>query len=337
MKQIGKSRRWIVILAALAGIGFTGAQYFGGYSRQRASAQTDVIPFDGRRAYQMLQSLCAIGPRVSGTPGMQKQQELLKAHFEKVGGNVKMQPFQARHPLTGNAVPMANMIITWHPDRSQRILLCAHYDTRPFPDNDPVPARRKGVFLGANDGASGTALLAEMAFHMPDLDSEYGVDFVLFDGEELVFQGGKNGDPYLLGSTYFAKTYAAEPPKHRYVAGVLFDMVADRELQIFQEANSLKFRDVRPIVMGIWRTAKRLGVREFISAPRHEVHDDHLPLNEIAKIPTCDIIDFDYGRGLQRTPKGSYWHTTMDTPDKCSADSLAKVGWVILTWLGDLR
>ena len=88
---------------------------------------------------------------------MQQQQELLKAHFEKLGGRVTLQEFDARHPLDGSSVPLANLIVEWHPERKERILLCCHYDTRPFPDEDPVNPR--GVFVGANDGASGTALL----------------------------------------------------------------------------------------------------------------------------------------------------------------------------------
>ena len=99
------------------------------------------IPVNGERAYGYLKDLCAIGPRVSGTPGMQKQQELLKAHFEKLGGRVTLQQFEARHPQDGSKVPMANLLVEWHPDRKDRLLLCAHYDTRPFPDEDPVNPR----------------------------------------------------------------------------------------------------------------------------------------------------------------------------------------------------
>jgi hypothetical protein len=289
------------------------------------------IPFDGQRSYEMLKRICDIGPRVSGTEGMRQQQALLRAHFEKLGAIVEMQSFRARHPRTGQAVELANMIVTWHPDRAKRVLLCAHYDTRPFPDNDPDPAKRQGVFLGANDGGSGTALLAELGYHMPAFASKYGVDFVLFDGEELVYD---ENDEYFLGSTHFAKDYRANPPDHEYLAGVLFDMVADRDLNLFHEGHSVQWRKPRAIVHDIWRTAKRLGVHEFVSSPRHTVRDDHLPLNRIAEIPTCDLIDFDYG---PRSGGQTYWHTTHDTPDKCSALSLAKVGWVVKTWLENVK
>jgi glutaminyl-peptide cyclotransferase len=283
------------------------------------------IPFDGERAYGYLKDLCAIGPRVSGTEGMRQQQEYLQAHFEKLGGNVTLQKFAARHPLDGARVELANMIVEWHPERKERILLCAHYDTRPFPDRDPVNPR--GIFLGANDGASGTAVLAEMANYMPGLKSRYGVDFVLFDAEELVYDS--NRDPYFLGSEHFAREYAASPPSHRYKWGVLLDMVGDTHLQIYREVNSMRTREQRELVAAIWNTARDVGVREFIHVTRYEIRDDHIPLNEIARIPTINIIDFEYP-----TARGpSYWHTTQDIPENCSPLSLAKVGWVVKTWL----
>ena len=146
----------------------------------------DTLPFDGRRSYAHLKEICALGPRFSGSPGMVKQQELLEKHFRELGAKVDRQRFRVRHPLSGDPVDMSNLIIQWHPDRQDRILLCAHYDTRPFPDRDPDPRRRRGTFLGANDGASGVALLMELGRLMPQLKSRWGVDFVLFDGEELV-------------------------------------------------------------------------------------------------------------------------------------------------------
>jgi hypothetical protein len=286
----------------------------------RATRPTN--PLDGLRAYRYLQQICAIGPRPSGSPGMQKQQQLVQAHFEKLGGKVTLQRFQAANPLGGAAVTLANVIVEWHPERKERVLLCAHYDTRPFPDQDPDPVQqRSGVFVGANDGASGVAVLMELAHLMPQLSTGVGVDFVLFDGEELVYV--ERRDPYFLGSTYFARHHAQQPPPHRYRWGVLFDMVGDRNLQIYQEQHSVTWRDTRPLVKEIWSTAARIGVSEFIPRAKYEVSDDHVPLRNIAKIPTCDIIDFDYVE----------WHTTLDTPQRCAPASLAKVGWVVYEWL----
>jgi hypothetical protein len=301
----------------------------GGASSQRpisSKLKLSKIPFDGERAYGYLKELCAIGPRVSGSEGMRRQQAWLKEHFEKLGGRVSLQEFTARNPLDGKTgVPMANLIVSWHPDRKERILLCAHYDTRPFPDEDR--SQPQGAFIGANDGASGAALLAELGRHMPGLKGRYGVDFVLFDGEELVYD--KTRDPYFLGSEHFAREYVANPPAHRYQCGVLLDMVADAQLQIYRELNSMRTLPQRQLVSDIWGIARDLGVREFINTAGYEIRDDHLALNDIARIPTIDIIDFDYpSRG-----QASYWHTTNDVPQNCSALSLAKVGWVIKTWL----
>ena len=287
------------------------------------------LPLQPERAYEFLTTICDIGPRVSGTEGMARQQQFLKGHFEARGGMVTMQPFKVRHPANGSRVDMANMIVEWHPDRQRRILLCAHDDTRPFPDRDPNPRKRRDIFLGANDGASGVALLCELAYHVKDLPGPFGIDFVLFDGEEFVFDDNRDREWYFMGSTWFARQYVGEPPAHRYEQGVLLDMVGDADLTLYQEINSLRRPAAREIVNEIWDVAARLGVKEFIKRRKHEVRDDHLPLNDQARIPTCNIIDFDYPRpGRQQ-----YWHTTADTPDKCSGESLVKVGWVVLEWL----
>ena len=280
-------------------------------------------PLDGLRAFRYLEQICALGPRPSGSPGMQKQLELVQQHFKPLGGKVTLQRFHARNPLGGANVPMTNVLVEWHPERKERILLVAHYDTRPLPDRDPDPRlRRSGEFIGANDGASGVALLMEMAHLMPKLDGPLGVDFLLVDGEELVYDD--NRDPYFLGSTWFAQQYVRQPPEHKYRWGVVLDMIADKDLQIYQEKHSVSWRDTRPLVKAIWATAARLGVDEFIPRARHVVRDDHLPLRNIAKIPTCDIIDFDYE---------NKWHTEADTPENCSGASLAKVGWVVYEWM----
>lgn len=278
--------------------------------------------FDGRRAYDYLKQVVALGPRPSGSAGMRAQQKLLAAHFRAQGGKVSFQAFRHRHPIDGSTVPMANLFVQWHPQRKQRILLCAHYDTRPFPDRDKVNPR--GRFVGANDGGSGVALLMELGHVAARLKGRYGIDFVLFDGEEFVFS---DRDPYFVGSEYFARSYAGNPPSFRYRWGVLFDMVADTDLQLFQEVNSTRWRDTRPLVNDIWNVARQLGVTEFVARPKYEIRDDHLKLRQIGRIPTCDLIDFDY----------PWWHTEGDTPEHCSAESLDKVGRVIVAWLRQLK
>ena len=279
---------------------------------------------NGEFAYQVLAKLCELGPRISGSPAMSMQIEWLEGYFQPLGATVQRQTFRVPHPETGVATDLTNLIVQWFPERQERILICCHYDTRPFPDRDPYD--RHGIFLGANDGASGVGLLCELAPYLASLEGPYGVDFVFFDGEEFVYQDKR--DPLFLGSTFFAESYARGELSATYTVGVLIDMIGDKELQIYYEKNSIK--KAKNVTHQIWELAKELGIKEFIPRVRHEIKDDHLPLNDIAKIPTCDIIDFDFP-----TPrsKNAYWHTQQDTVENCSADSLAKVATVLLTWL----
>lgn len=280
--------------------------------------------FSGRAAFAHLETICRLGPRPSGSESMRRQRALVTEHFRAAGATVTGQAFRIRDRHTGEPIHMENLLVSWHADRHERILIGAHYDTRPYPDRDLVDPR--GTFVGANDGASGVALLMELGRCMESISGP-GVDFVLFDAEEYVF-GPR--DPYFLGSTYFARQYAAarradEGPVYR--AGVIVDMVADRDLAIFQEQKSVAWPDTRPIVEQIWGVAARLGVRQFVPRPLHEVEDDHVPLRNIGRIPTCDIIDFDYPA----------WHTTRDIPEQCAAESLEAVGRVVLAWLREQR
>lgn len=297
------------------------------YSRQD-EAKLAKIPFDGKAAYQTLHEICKLGPRVTGSAAMVAQQKMLIKHFTRLGATIKKQSFQIAHPENGKKTSVMNLIVQWHPDKKDRLVLCCHYDTRPFPDNDPI--NPKGIFLGANDGASGVALFHELGKLMPELSCKYGVDFVFFDAEELVYE--RRRDPLFIGSNYFSNDYVKNPPAYRYVSGVLIDMIGDANLNLFYEKNSMRFAP--QLTKGIWGTARKLGVREFVPRERHLVRDDHLPMNEIARIPTTDIIDFDYP-----TPgaRNAYWHTEKDIPENCSAVSLAKVGWVLKQWLQDVQ
>lgn len=281
--------------------------------------------YDERRAMGYLRTLCDFGPRPSGTEAMRQQQAYLESFFQERGGTIKRQSFETRDPNTGDPVTMTNLIASWHPDRPKRFLFCAHYDTRPFPDRDPK--NKRGVFVGANDGASGTAGLMELANQFDDLPDDVGVDLVLFDGEEFVWK--ETRDKYFIGSTYFANEYKNSPPPIPYSAGILFDMIGDKELRLYYETNSLRY--AKPVARSFWKTARELGVTAFVMRARHTVRDDHLPLNEIAKVPTIDVIDFDYPRPGIGSPK--YWHTEQDVPENCSGESIAAVVWVAHQWL----
>ncbi len=316
-------------LAALAIIfGFSEiSRYFGGKVLAADSqVRLEKIPFNGVKAYDYLKQLCDFGPRRSGSEAMAAQQKFLADHFEKLKAKVEFQRFTAPYPpngpdeqRVGHDVPMANLIVRFNPENRERIMLCGHYDTLPFPLHDRVD--RRGRFVGANDNGSGVAILMELGNELAQHPPKLGVDFVFFDGEEFIFaDDGK----YFCGSEYFANDYAKHPPAFRYRYAVLLDMVGSAELRLPEEPNSVTWDDSQPLVKQIWATAARLGVQEFVPRPGLDpIRDDHLALHDVAKIPACDLIDFSY----------KYWHTQGDTPEHCSALSLAKVGWVLQEWL----
>lgn len=316
---------WGVIVLSGMGLAALAIVIFGG--RLLASdSQLQRIPFNGAEAYGYLKQLCDIGPRRSGSEAMLAQQKLLAEYFEKLGAKVEFQRFKAPYPLDGpdapmigHDVPMANMIVRFNPENHDRVMLCGHYDTLPFPLYDPVNPR--GRFVGANDNGAGIAILMELGSELARHPPKVGVDFVFFDGEEFIF---KKDGKFFWGSEYFANDYAQHPPAFRYRCAVLLDMVGGTELQLPQEPTSVTWDDSRPLVKGIWATAARLGVQEFVPwLARDAVLDDHIALHEVAKIPACDLIDFSY----------KPWHTQADTPEHCSALSMAKVGWVLQEWL----
>lgn len=293
--------------------------------RSEANVATQPAPIDGERAYGYLKAICAIGPRPAGSAANTRQREMVAKHFRDHGAAVREQPFTGQDPRSGARVDMVNLIGSWNPDRTQRVLLGVHYDTRPFPDEDPDPANRTKPFIGANDGASGVALLMEIAHHLNELPTAWGVDLVLFDGEEIVYGRGQIQEgEYFLGSKEFARRYdrgvAAGRTKMRYARALVLDMIGDRDLQIDQEENSLSLHP--GLVREVWTVARRLNAPAFRDRVGRAVLDDHLPLNNVG-IPAIDLIDFDY----------PYWHTSQDLPEKCSAASLEQVGRVVTGWL----
>jgi hypothetical protein len=315
-------------IALIAAVAIALAVYTFGGRLWAGDLKLKDIPFDGARAYGYLKQLCDLGPRPSGSEAMTAQQKLLAEHFEKLGAKVEFQRFTAPYPLDGpdetmfgHDVPMANLIVRWNPEARERVMICGHYDTLPFPLEDPK--NKKGRFIGANDNGSGVAILMELGNELAKDPPKIGVDFVFLDGEEFLFSyEGK----FFLGSEYFARDYAENPPAFHYRSAVLLDMVGGEELNLPQDLVSVSWSDSRPLVDEICATAARLGVREFVPRSSVEaIRDDHLALHDVGKIPSCDLI------GMAAYQK--YWHTQDDTPEHCSALSLAKVGWVLREWL----
>jgi hypothetical protein len=280
----------------------------------------DRITFDSKRAMGYLRALCDIGPRISGTEGMKRQQELLKKHFEDLGGEVRWQRFTVRQKSVRKDTEMANMIISWHPERRRRCILCSHYDTRPIADQEPNVRRWREPFLSANDGGSGVALLMELAHHMKALPTEVGVDFVLFDGEEYIWD--PEGDDYFFGSKHFGQQYRKAPGRALYVAAILLDMIGGKGAQFPLERNSWRLQP--KLVQMVWEIAEEHKIAAFRSDvfSKVAVEDDHIALNN-SGIPAIDIIDFDY----------KHWHRLSDVLENCSGESMEQVAQVLAIWL----
>jgi glutaminyl-peptide cyclotransferase len=278
--------------------------------------------FDGDRALTYIATLCDIGPRISGSDGMTKQQEFLQKHFEKHGAKVTLQKFDGKQPSREKAVPMVNMIISWHPESKTRVLICGHYDTRPIADQETNVRDWTKPFASANDGTSSVAFMMEMAPLMKDLKTEVGVDFVIFDGEEFIHDRVR--DKFFLGSDYFAAEYKKAKDGPKYKAGILLDLFAGKGAVFKVEQNSALLAG--PLLEDVWKVAADLEVKSFVAENGPEVLDDHIALNRVG-IPCIDIIDFDY----------PHWHRLSDTPDKCSAESMATVAKVLMAWMQKVK
>jgi hypothetical protein len=292
--------------------------------RQRDEFAADrASVFDSGRAMKYLEAICKLGPRISGSDGMKKQQELLRKHFEGLGGEVSLQAFTARQRSRREPTEMANLIVSWFPDRKQRVIVCSHYDTRPIADQEPDRRRWAREFISANDGGSGVALLMELGHHMKELKTNVGVDFVFFDGEEYIFDPGtdfREGDVYFFGSEYFARNIRRDRPQVRYGGAVLLDMIGGKDAKFPIEQYS--WGRAGPLVEMLWGIAREQRSTAFVKQMGPAVRDDHLALNE-AGIPAVDIIDFSY----------THWHRLSDTPEQCSPASLDQVARVLLAWL----
>lgn len=252
--------------------------------------------FDGREAFRHVEAQLAMGPRYPGSPGWEAVQRYIQDHVTRWGWSFEAQPFTA-HGISGrNLIARAG--------QGPPLLLGAHYDTRRRADRDPQ--RPNDPVPGANDGASGVAVLLELAraLDRPRLRNE--VWLVFFDAED---QGDLEGAPWILGSTYFAAHLPLTP-----TAMILVDMVGDADPQFYYERNS------DPALREqLWRIAAELGYGAwFIPEPRWALIDDHLPFVQRG-IPAVDIIDFDYPA----------WHTTADTLDRISPHTLEAVGRII--------
>lgn len=282
-----------------------------------AADRANPIDIDGARYMGYLKAVCDLGPRMSGTPAMKKQQDLVAAHFQKLGISLRKQTFQAKQVTRENPVEMTNLIASIAPEKKKRVILCSHYDTRPIADQEADPRKWREPFVSANDGGSGVALLMELAHHLPKLNLGVGVDLVFFDGEEFIFD---KRDKYFLGSEHFAQTWRKADNRPDYVAAILFDMIAGKLPRFPAEGNS--YRRAPRLNNEVWAIAKEVRANAFAQRIGGEVLDDHLQLLDVG-IPAIDIIDFDY----------VHWHRLTDTPENCDPEGPTQIARVLGVWL----
>ncbi len=293
MKQNRYLRPALVVLVILA---LASILYF--------SYRKKVAQFDGQRAYQDVLTQMAFGPRTPGSSSHDQTVSWLVAELKKAGWNTEVQELEYQGQPVRNVIAKKGSGAPW-------IILGAHYDSRLAADQDKDPVLSSLPVPGANDGASGVAVLLEMARVLPDkMDKAKQVWLVFFDSED---QGNLDGWDWIFGSRAFVEQLSGQPD-----AMVLLDMIGDSDLNIYQEQNS----DPK-LTTQIWQTAAGLGYQnQFIQKAKFRMLDDHIPFIQKG-IPAVDLIDFDY----------PYWHTSQDTVDKVSAASLEIVGKTLLAWL----
>jgi len=270
------------------------------YSRLPQS-ETDLLTFDGQHAFRDVETQVAFGPRVPGSDGHAKIREWMREELVQAGWQVEVQKSEALgHPIQN--------IVARRSDAPPQIIIGAHYDSRMFADHDPDPSQRTNYVPGANDGASGVAVLLELARTLPK--DTPPIWLIFFDAED---NGDIEGWDWILGSGEFVRNNSIQPR-----AVIVVDMIGDADLNIYKERNSNP-----ALTEEIWATAKNLGYEnKFIPQYKYSMLDDHTPFLR-AGMPAIDIIDFDY----------PYWHTTQDTPDKVAAESLQAVGETLQVWI----
>ncbi len=281
-------------------------------------AQIPTVPipqFDGNSAFSFLVKQCDFGPR---DPNSTRHEECLayfQQQFSLHADSVVLQKFDVPG-YNGTVLHLTNVIASFNLKAKTRVLLTAHWDTRPRNDQERSGPKDKPI-LGANDGASGVAVLLELARDFKQNPPPEGVDIILWDGEDYGKEG--NLDYYFLGSKYWAAT---KLQSYYPIFSINLDMVGDKELSLPREYNSVQYAP--DIVDLVWNTAAEIGVSQFIGRVGDAISDDHLSLDNIG-IKAIDVIDFAYPDQTNR-----YWHTLEDTQDKCSGESMAAVGKVLL-------
>lgn len=303
---------------------------------KRSNSRTDTIAmqpcptFEAERAMQHIVAQCAFGPRVPGSEAWKTCGDSLVAWFSALGLEVTEQQTTVT-AYDGSTLPCRNIKASLHPERTDRILLCSHWDSRPWADNDPDASNYRSAVPAANDGASGVAVMLELARILSsDNTVQTGIDFVCFDVEDYGTPQWEDTDYDNEGSTWClgSRVWAEEAARVGYQAhfGILLDMVGGRGSTFSKESASLYY--AQPIVDLLWQIAAQLGYGQFF--PQSEggsIMDDHINVNQIARIPCIDIVPY-HTEGPSSF--GPTWHTVNDTPENIDPNVLKAVGQTLL-------
>jgi Zn-dependent M28 family amino/carboxypeptidase len=288
-----------------------------------------VPPFDAERALRVVDTQVNFGPRAPNFPGHAQEVEWLTQALKECTPNVQVQNFTHQGYEQGEELPLSNIIASFNPEATWRILIVTHFDSRPHADEDPRDTSKHFAVPAANDGASGTAVMLEMARAMKDNPPPIGVDLLFDDGEDYGDYDKNQLDWYFLGVKHFMQV---KPANYNPRFAILLDMVGDKNAKFAPELNSVN--SAPQFVSFIWQTAQSMGLKHFVQSKGGQVSDDHLPLIA-GGIPSVDIIDADLVGHLDPDKERQYWHTLDDLPKHLSSETLDEVGRLMLTLIYD--
>lgn len=279
--------------------------------------------FNADSAYIYLQEQCDFGPRTMNSTAHDKCEKWIIQKFEQYGCKVTTQK-ATLNGYDGTPLRSTNIMASYNPEATTRIMFCAHWDCRPWADNDPDSTNWHKPIIAANDAASGVGVMIELARILKGSGLELGVDFVCFDAEDYGtpqwFEGEDPGDTWALGAQYFANNLP-EGYAPRY--GILLDMVGGVGAKFYREGMSMQYAPA--IVKKVWNAARQVGYGSYF--PKDDggmITDDHIPVNQTANIPCIDVIP--YYPDCAQSSFGPTWHTIADNMDNIDKNTLKAVG-----------
>ena len=280
-----------------------------------------AVSFDADSAYAFCQAQCDFGPRTMNSEAHEQCGQWIARKFQDYGLQVTEQRTTVKG-FDGTPLLANNIIASYKPELSDRILICAHWDSRPWADNDPDESKHKEPVMAANDGASGVAVMLEIARLMSDSTLNMGVDFICFDAEDWGDHG--DSDSWCLGSQHWA--HNPHKPNYKARFGILLDMVGGQQARFYREYYSIKYAN--SVIDRVWRAAATAGYSGyFIQEESGAITDDHLPVNEVAHIPCIDIIPY-YPNS--DSSFGPTWHTVSDDMQHIDKNTLKAVGQTLV-------